>query len=132
VQHLPLEHACSHTCDRYDLTFESPEYDPFSKTCIKKEASMTDSWGILKAPGELHPKQRKVCNLGQKEMEIKKLTVRYSDTSAKLQYLFIVFDDSSLLADLNRNANLYYLNVFSVIAMMWYKGLVDAVTLASN
>jgi hypothetical protein len=35
-------------CDRYELNFESPEYDPSSKTFCDQEAVMTDSWGRLK------------------------------------------------------------------------------------
>jgi hypothetical protein len=72
-----------------------------------------------------------VCNLRQKEMEIKKLTVKYSDTSAKLQDLSIILDDSTLLAESNHNANIYDLNVFSVTVMMRDKGS-DAATLAKN
>jgi hypothetical protein len=31
------------TCDRYELTYESPEYDPSAKTFHDKEAGMMDS-----------------------------------------------------------------------------------------
>jgi hypothetical protein len=36
------------TCDRYELIYESPEYDPYSTTFHEQEASMMDSWGNLK------------------------------------------------------------------------------------
>jgi hypothetical protein len=55
------------TCDRYELTFEKPEYDPSTKTFRDQEAGMTDSWGRLKVSRYLHPKRRQVCSLFQKE-----------------------------------------------------------------
>jgi hypothetical protein len=116
------------TCDRYEFTFESPEYDPSVKTFSEKEASMTYSWVMLKVTGDLHPKRSQVCTLHQKEMVIKNLTVKYSDTSAKLQDLSIVLNDSTLIVELNRNANISDLNVSSVVAMMRDNGVVDAAT----
>jgi ABC-type proline/glycine betaine transport system substrate-binding protein len=91
---------------------------------------MMDSWGILKVSGDLHPKRLQVCTLHQKEFEIKKITVKYSDTSAKSQYLYIGLDDRTLLAELNLNANISDLNVSSVTATMRDNGGVDAATLA--
>jgi hypothetical protein len=58
--------------------------------------------------------------------------VKYSDTSAKLQYFSIILDNSTLLAELNRNANISDLNMSSVIATMQEKGVVDAATLPNN
>jgi hypothetical protein len=73
------------TCDRYELTlFETPEYDPSTRAFHDQEAGITDSWG--------NP-------LRQKEFEIKQLTVKYSDTYAKLQDLSAVLDDGTLLAE---------------------------------
>jgi hypothetical protein len=40
------------TCDRYELTYESPEYDPSATTFHDQEASMMDSWGNIKVPGD--------------------------------------------------------------------------------
>jgi hypothetical protein len=54
------------TCDRYELTYEYPEYDPSTKTFHDQEAVMMDSWVNLKVSGEFHPKRRHVCSLGQK------------------------------------------------------------------
>jgi hypothetical protein len=39
------------TCDRYEMTYESPEYDPSVKSFSKKEAGMKDSQGRLKIQG---------------------------------------------------------------------------------
>jgi hypothetical protein len=36
------------TCYRYELTYESPEYDPYVKTFHDQEAGMMDSWGNIK------------------------------------------------------------------------------------
>jgi hypothetical protein len=86
------------TCDRYELTYESPEYDPYATTFHDQEPGMMDSWGNIKVSGDCHPKRRQVCSLRQKEAEIKLLSSKYSDTSAKLQDLSAVLDDGTLLA----------------------------------
>jgi hypothetical protein len=68
---------------------------------------MMESWGNLKVSGNFHPKRRQVCSFRQKEEEIKHLSSKYSDTSAKLQDLSSVLDDGTLLAELeNININL--------------------------
>jgi hypothetical protein len=68
-------------CTRYELTYESPVYDPNVTFFSEQEASMTDSYGKLKASGDSHPKMRQVFYLRQKELEVEKLSVSYSDTS---------------------------------------------------
>jgi hypothetical protein len=55
------------TYDRYELMYESPEYDPSTKTFHDQEAGMMDSWRNLKVSGDFHPKRRQVCSLRQKE-----------------------------------------------------------------
>jgi hypothetical protein len=55
------------TCDRYELTYESSEYDPSATTLHEQEASMMDSWGNVKVSGDFHPKRRQVCSLLQEE-----------------------------------------------------------------
>jgi hypothetical protein len=55
------------TCDRYELTYESPEYDPSATTFHDQEAGMIISWGTIKVLGDLLPKRRKLCSLHQKE-----------------------------------------------------------------
>jgi hypothetical protein len=72
------------TCERYELTYETPEYDPSATTFHDQEAGMVDSWGNIKISGDCHPKSRQVCSLRQREEEIKKLNSKFSDTSAKL------------------------------------------------
>jgi hypothetical protein len=75
------------TCDRYELTYESPEYDTSATTFHEQESIMMDSWGNLKVSGDFHPKRRQFCSLRQKEAEVKLLSSKYSDTSLKLQDL---------------------------------------------
>jgi hypothetical protein len=86
------------TCDRYELTYEYPEYDPSGTTFHEQEAIMMDSWGNLKVSGGFHPNRRQVCSLRQEEAEVKLLISKYSDTSAKLQDLSSVLYDGTLLA----------------------------------
>jgi hypothetical protein len=123
--HLEFE-----TCDRYELTYEYPDYDPSTTTFHDQEAGMVDSWGNIKVSGDFHPKRRQVCSLLQKEEEIKHLSSKYSDTSAKLQDLSAVLDDGTLLAELDDN-NLN-LNVSMVKSEMRDKCGIDAATLANN
>jgi hypothetical protein len=118
------------TCDRYELTYESPEYDPSSTTFHEQEAGMMDSWVNLKVSGYCHPKRRQVCSLRQKEAYIKLLSSKYIDNSAKLQHLSSVLDDGTLLAELDEtNLNL---NILFVTSEMRDKAGVDAATLAKN
>jgi hypothetical protein len=117
------------TCDRYDLTYESPEYDPSAKTLHDQEAGM-DSWGNLNISGYFHPKRRQVCSLHQKEEEVKLISSKYSDTSAKLQDLSPVLDDGTFLAELENITTNF--NVSLVKHEMRDKAGVDAATLAKN
>jgi hypothetical protein len=39
------------TCERYEFTCDTPEYDPSAKTFHEQEAGMIDSWGNLRIPG---------------------------------------------------------------------------------
>jgi hypothetical protein len=77
------------------------QYDPSATTFHDKEAGIMDSWGNIKVSWDCHPKRRQVCSLFQKEEEIKHLSSKYSDTSAKLQDLSAVLDDGTLLAELD-------------------------------
>jgi hypothetical protein len=114
------------------LTYESPEYDPSSKTFHDQEAGMMDSWVNIKVPGDFHPKRRQVCSLRQKEADIKLLSTKHSDTSAKLQHLSAVLDDGTLLAELENVTTTTDLNVYLVKSEMRDKAGVDAATLANN
>jgi transcription initiation factor TFIIIB Brf1 subunit/transcription initiation factor TFIIB len=118
------------TCDRYELTYEYPEYNPSAKTFHEQESSMMYSWGNIKVSGDCHPKRRQVCSLRQKEAEIRLLSSKYSDTSAKLQDLSSVLDDGKLLAELDDNN--FNLNISLVKSEMRDKAGVDAATLAKN
>jgi hypothetical protein len=120
------------TFPRYELNYEIPVYDPTVTFFSEQEESMTNSYRKLKPSGDSHPKMRQVCSLRQKELEIKKLTVAYSDTSAKLQDLSIVLENITLLAELKHNVNIADLNVSSIHATMRDKGGVDAATLANH
>jgi hypothetical protein len=40
------------TCDRYDLTYERPVYDPIGSSYAEQEAAMMDSRGELKVAEE--------------------------------------------------------------------------------
>jgi hypothetical protein len=91
---------------------------------------MMDSWGNLKVSGDFHPKRRKDSSLRQKEAEVKLISSKYSDTSAKLQYLSPVLEDGTLLAELDNITT--HLNVSLVKYEMRDKAGVDAVTLANN
>jgi hypothetical protein len=118
------------TCERYELTYESAEYDPFATTFHEQEASRMDSWGNIKVSGDCHPKRRHICSLFQKEAEAQLLSSKYSDTCAKLQDLSSVLDDGTLLVELDdTNLNL---NISLVKSEMRDKAGVDAVTLANN
>jgi hypothetical protein len=118
------------TCDRYELMYEPPEYDPSAKTFHDQESGMMDSWVNLKVSGDFHPKRHQVCSLRQNEAEVKLLRSKYSDTSGKLQDLSPVLDDGTLLAALdNATTNL---NVSLMKSEMRYKAGVDAATLAKN
>jgi hypothetical protein len=125
----PTQLECE-TCDRYELMYESSEYDPYTTACHYQEAGMMDSWGNLKVSGDFHPKRRQVCSLRQKEAEVKLLSSKYSDTSAKLQDLSTVLDDGTLLAELDNTTT--HLNVSLVKSEMRDKAGVDATTLAKN
>jgi hypothetical protein len=118
------------TCDRYELTYESPEYDPSTTTFHEAEASIMDSWVNHKFSGDFHPKRSQVCSLRQEEAEVKIIRSKYSDTSAKIQDISSVLDDGTLLAELDDiNMNL---NTSLVKSEMRDKAGVDAATLANN
>jgi hypothetical protein len=119
-------------CDKYELTYETPEFDPSAKTFHDQEDGMMDSWGNLKVLGDFHPKRRQVCSLHQKEIEIKLISARYSDTSAKLQDLSPVLDDGTLLAELESVTTTTDLNMYLVKSEIIDKAGVDAATLNNN
>jgi hypothetical protein len=74
--------------------------------------------GNFNISGDLHPKQRKVFSLRQKEGEIKFSTAKYSDTSAKLQDISAVLDDGTLISELYYLATTTDVNVSLVNSEM--------------
>jgi hypothetical protein len=91
---------------------------------------MIDSWVNIKVSGDCHPKIRQVSPLRQEEVEIKLLSSKYSDNSAKLQDLSAVLDDGTLLPEVDDN-NLN-LTISLVKSKMRDKAGIDAATLANN
>jgi hypothetical protein len=91
---------------------------------------MMDSWVNITVSGDCHPKRRQVFPLRQRETEIKLFSSKYSDTSAKLQDLYAVLDDGTLLAKLDYNNS--NLNISLVKSEMRDKAGIDAATLANN
>jgi hypothetical protein len=117
-------------CDRYELTYESPEYAPSTTTFHEQEVSMMDSWGNIKVLRDFHPKRCQVCSLRREEAEVKLISSKYSDTSAKLQDLSSVLDDVTLVAELDDiNMNL---NISIIKSEIRDKAGVDSATLAKN
>jgi hypothetical protein len=112
------------------LTYESPEYDPYATTFHEQESSIMYSWGNIKVSGDFQPKNRQVCSLRQNEAEVKLLSSKYSDTSAKLQELSSVLDDGTLLEELDDITK--NLNISLVKSEMRDKAGVDTATLAKN
>jgi hypothetical protein len=125
--HLEFE-----TCDRYELTYEYPDYYPSAKTFHDQEDRMMESWGNIKVSGDFHPKRCQVCSICQKEAEIKVLSTKYSDTSDKLQDFYPVLYYGTLLAELENITTSTYLNVSLVKYDMRDKAAVGAATLAKN
>jgi hypothetical protein len=120
------------TCERYELTYENPEYDPSAKTFHDQEASMTYSWGNIKIPGDFIPSGAKFSHSARRRAGIKLLSARYSGTSAKLQDLSPVLDDGTLLVELDSVTTTTDVNVSLVKSEMRDKAGVEAATLAKN
>jgi hypothetical protein len=49
------------TCDRYELTYESPVCDPSGSSYAEQEAAMMDSRGQLKVAEDKHPLRCQMC-----------------------------------------------------------------------
>jgi hypothetical protein len=103
------------TCDSYELTSESPEYDPYARAFHDQEAGMMDSSGNLKVQGDFHHKRRQVFYLLQKEAEVKLFSTKYSDTSVKLQDLSPVLYYGTFLDELDNVTTNTDLNVMNFI-----------------
>jgi hypothetical protein len=77
------------TCDRYELTYESPVYDPSVSSYAEQEAVVMDSRGQLKVALDKQPLRSQICPVHMAET--------FRDTTIKLQALSLTLDDSSLL-----------------------------------
>jgi hypothetical protein len=98
------------TCDRYELTNESPVYDPSESSYAKQEAAMMDSRGQLKVAEDKHPLRRHICPVNMADT--------FSDTTIKLQALSLTLDDSSLLQEMTSHVHIYEVNMSSLTADM--------------
>jgi hypothetical protein len=76
---------------------------------------MTDFWGNLNLAGESYPKRRQVCTLRQEDLEIENLSASFIYTSAKLQDMSVVLDDSTLLPELKKHVQISDVSMSSVV-----------------
>jgi hypothetical protein len=74
------------TCDRYELTYESPVYGPSGLSYAEQEAAMMDLRVQLKVAEDKHPLRRQICPVHMADT--------FSDTTIKLQALSLTLDDS--------------------------------------
>jgi hypothetical protein len=112
------------TCDRYELTYESPVYDPSGSLYAEQEAAMMDSRGKLKVAEDKQPLRRHICPVHMADT--------FSDTTIKLQALSLTLDDSSLLQELTRHVHISEVNMSSLTSDICDEGGVDVATLAKN
>jgi hypothetical protein len=112
------------TCDRYELTYESPVYDPSGSSYAEQESAMMDSRGQLKVAEDKHPLRRQICPVHMAET--------FSDTTIKLQALSLTLDNSSLLQEMTSHVHIYEVNMSSLTDDMRDGGGVDVATLAKN
>jgi hypothetical protein len=64
------------TCNQYELTYESPVYDPSGSLYAEQEAAMMDSREQLKVAKDKHPLRCQICPVHMAET--------FSDTTIKL------------------------------------------------
>jgi hypothetical protein len=112
------------TCDQYELTYESPLYDPSGSSYAEQEAAMMDSRGQLKVAEDKHPLRRQICPVHMAET--------FSDTKIKLQALYLTLDDSSLLQYMTIHVHISEVNMSSLTSDMCDGGGVDVETLEKN
>jgi hypothetical protein len=91
------------TCDRYELTYESPIYDPIRSSYAEQEAAMMDSRGQLKVAEDRHQLRRQICPVYMAEI--------FSDTTIKLQALSLTLYDGSLLQDMTSHVHISEVNM---------------------
>jgi hypothetical protein len=113
-----------YTCNRYELTYESPVYDPSGLLYAEQESAMIDSREQLKVTEDKHPLRRQICPVHMAEI--------FSDTTIKLQALSLTLDDSSLLQEMTSHVHISELNMSSLTSDMRDGGGVDVTTLAKK
>jgi hypothetical protein len=119
----PIQEECD-TCDRYELTYEIPVYDPSGSSYAEQEAAMMDSRGQLKVAEDKHPLRRQICHVHMAET--------FSDTTIKLQALSLTLDNSYLVQEMTIHVHISEVNMSSLAADMSDGGGVDVATLANN
>jgi hypothetical protein len=112
------------TCDRYEVTYESPSYETIGSSYAKQEAAMMDSRGQMRVAEEEHPLRRQLCPVH--------MAASFSDTTIKMQALSLKLDDSSLLQEMICHVHISEVNMSSLKANMRDGGGVYAATLAKN
>jgi hypothetical protein len=112
------------TCDRYELTYESPVYDPSGSLYAEQEAAMMDSRGQLNVADDKHPLQRQICPVNMAET--------FSDTTIKLQALSLTLDDSSLLQEMTSHVHVSEVNMSGITSDMRDGSGVGVATLENN
>jgi hypothetical protein len=119
----PTQEECD-TCDRYELTYESPIYGPSGSSYAEQESAMMDSRGQLKVAEDEHPFRRQIYYVHMAET--------FSNTTIKLQALSLTLDDTSLLQEMTSHVHISELNMSSITADMRDGGGVDVATLENN
>jgi hypothetical protein len=112
------------TCDRHELTYGSPVYEPSRSSYAEQEAAMMDSRGKLKVSEEKHPLWRQLFPVYMAET--------FSEKAIKLQALSLKIDDSSLLQEITVHVHISEVNMSSLTNDMRDGGGVDVATLANN
>jgi hypothetical protein len=112
------------TCDRYELTYESPVYDPSGSSHAEQEAATMDLMGQLKVAEDKHPLQHQIRPVHMAETFI--------NTTIKLPALSLTLDDSSLLQEMTIHVHISEVNMSSLTADMRDGCGVDVATLENN
>jgi hypothetical protein len=113
-----------YTCHQYELTYESPIYDPIVSSYSEQEAAMMDSRGQLRFAEEEDPLRLQLCSVNMAE------TLR--DATIKLHALSLTLDDSYLLQEMTSHVHIYDMRMSSLTADMRDVDGVDVATLANN
>jgi hypothetical protein len=72
-------------CEHFELTAESPAYDPHCESYASQESNMTDANGRLgKAQDNSHPRRRQIFSMTR---EVSVIKAKYNNTDAKLQHI---------------------------------------------